>query len=423
MAKPKVDIAAARQSLQDTKDRRTTTFRSVEYDVEEEAPKVQRVWDITCPEQVTQLANDNPGHFWEWLCGIVAERDNFRVHTQSLDAVHKQYKDLEARLEEVIAENQQAEAALTAATEQKSKWRTKAFELEQQVDQLDSASLARDQSRTSSKKSAKQPDPPLFVDGIDPTWDDWSSKIREKMRVNADHFSTEDARVVYVLGRLGGQAVTYTYHRREKGTTNPYIAYEEVLDELAETYEDTDRLENARRDLMKLQMLDRPFKGFIADFLRLGHASRLTEDHLIQLLREKLPPRLKKPMLAQNAVVPFGSFKDLKDYLVRLDNSHLHDLPARTKPSKTTTVQTTRSIDKKVTTAPPSRKSGTTRVPVCYNCGEVGHFKGDKTKCKEDHQTPKGKAAQDAAVSEIQIADMEDVADDSPAESSDSGNE
>ena len=115
--------------------------------------------------------------------------------------------------------------SLAAAKEQASKWRSKALGLEEEVQQLDSAALARRPAKDPSKKSAKQPDPPIFVDGIDPTWDDWSAKIREKMRVNADHFSTEDARVVYVLSRLGGQAVTYTYHRREKETTNPYVSY------------------------------------------------------------------------------------------------------------------------------------------------------------------------------------------------------
>ena len=415
MARPKVDIEAARQSLSNTKNRRTT-FQPQELNVDEEVPIVQSLWGISCQEQVTQLANDNPAIFWEELCTIATERDNFRIHTQSLDALHTLYSDLEAQL-------QQANADVAAAKEQTSKWRAKVRELEEEVQQLDSAALARRLPKDLTKKSAKQPDPPIFVDGVDPTWDDWSAKIREKLRVNADHFQTEDARVVYVLSRLGGQAVTYTYHRRERGTTNPYISYEEVLDELAETYEDTDRLENARRDLMKLQMLDRSFKAFIADFQRFAHASRLAEDHLIQLLREKLPSRLKKPMLAQNAVMPFSSLKDLKDYLVRLDNSQLHDLPIKARPSRATVTNTTRSIEKKVTTSNP-RRTGTARVPVCYNCGEIGHFKTDKTKCKETQQTPKGKAAQEAAVSDVQIAELDDVADDSPTESaSDSGNE
>ena len=114
---------------------------------------------------------------------------------------------------------------------------------------------------------------------------------------------------------------------------------------------------------MKLQMLDRLFRAFVADFIRLGRAANLGEDHLIQLLRERLPPRLLKPMLAQNAMTAFKSLKELKDYLIKLDNSHLHDLPNRIKTSKITTVKTTRSVDRKANIVGPSRKSETTRVP------------------------------------------------------------
>ena len=101
------------------------------------------------------------------------------------------------------------------------------------------------------------------------------------MRVNADHFSSENSRLIYVLGRLNNQVVIYIYHRREKESPNPYIFYKKILNQLVETYKDIDRLENARRDFIRLQILKRLFKTFIADFQRLAYASRLAEDYLI----------------------------------------------------------------------------------------------------------------------------------------------
>ena len=44
----------------------------------------------------------------------------------------------------------------------------------------------------------------------------------------------------------------YIYYRHEKGIINPYIAYKEILNDLAKIYEDTDRLENVCRDLVRL---------------------------------------------------------------------------------------------------------------------------------------------------------------------------
>ena len=67
--------------------------------------------------------------------------------------------------------------------------------------------------------------------------------------------------------------------------------------------------------------MNKPFKTFIADFLYMGRVFKLSEDHLIQLLREKLLTRLMKPMLAQNAIAPFTLLRDLKDYLSR-DREH-----------------------------------------------------------------------------------------------------
>ena len=76
--------------------------------------------------------------------------------------------------------------------------------------------------------------------------------MREKIDFNTNHYLIEKSRIVYVLIRLGGDAVIYIYHRREKNTTNLYLIYEDILLKLAETYKDSDQLENARRDLARL---------------------------------------------------------------------------------------------------------------------------------------------------------------------------
>ena len=129
-------------------------------------------------------------------------------------------------------------------------------------------------------------------------------------------------------------------------------------------------------------------------------------------------------MLAQNAMTPFTVLKDLKDYLVKLDNSHAHDLPSKTRTPRTTTSRTARETSGRSSMVTPSRKAGPARVPVCYRCGEIGHFQSEKAKCKEDQQTPKGKAAQEAAVKEIELAEMDGLATDSGSDSiSDSAKE
>ena len=440
MAKTSSEIpSAAKAALQRTKDRRTSVLQEVQYAEDEEYPKVDDAWDIVSSEQLIQFANDHPAKLWDWMQLIRIERDEFRDHTDRLHTVYEQCKDFEAKHTALATAHEALQSELDKAQDHVTRYRRKVLRLQQDLQDLDNKILGEsgsDQDLTptdnplrsvsKAKKSPKLPDPPVFTNGKDPTWDDWSSKVREKMDSNADHYSTEKSRIAYVLTRLGGDAVTYTYHRREKNAANPYLTYEDILSELAETYEDSDRLENARRGLARLQMADRPFKFFIADFMKLGRASRYQDDHLIQLLREKLPARLLKPLLAYGAMVQLKTFKEVKDYITRLDNSHVHDLQLRPKAARPAASRLPRDSARKIDSGIlAARKTDTTKIPVCYQCGESGHY---KTSCTVAQQTPKGlKASQEARVNDAQIANMEEDdndVDSSQSESlSDSGNE
>ncbi len=60
-------------------------------------------------------------------------------------------------------------------------------------------------------KSTKFPDPPIFTGTSEPTWESWTTKISDKLDVNADHYPTEKLRIAYVASRLGGDADEQTY--------------------------------------------------------------------------------------------------------------------------------------------------------------------------------------------------------------------
>ena len=54
-------------------------------------------------------------------------------------------------------------------------------------------------SLNGGKCSQKLPDPPLLNDGTEPTWDNWIGKMKARLSVNEDHYSTETACIGYVL--------------------------------------------------------------------------------------------------------------------------------------------------------------------------------------------------------------------------------
>ena len=145
----------------------------------------------------------------------------------------------------------------------------------------------------SGKRTQKLPDPPLFVNGEAPTWDDWSGKIQDKLEINHDHYDSERAKIAYILSRLGGEAAEHTYARKNSKSNNPYVTADEMLSELSEIYEDVDR-ENTYREQYKLLVQGiSSFVKFYSEFKRLFSHLSYNERQLMVDLKDKLSSRLR----------------------------------------------------------------------------------------------------------------------------------
>jgi len=58
-------------------------------------------------------------------------------------------------------------------------------------------------------KSTKLPDPPILTDGKDPKFDDWLSKMENKLLANEDHYPNEAMHMAYVQNCVGGTAADH----------------------------------------------------------------------------------------------------------------------------------------------------------------------------------------------------------------------
>ena len=178
--------------------------------------------------------------------------------------------------------------------------------------------------------------------------------------------------------------------RRLRDCSNPYTFYAEVMNDLTDIHEDSDRQGNAERQYDSLQQGTMPFMEFYADFIRLGQAIGKDKNSMIRHLRLKVREGLRKNWDA------YGGFSDLtpaKEYLRKLDNIQRAEYEEK---SKTSTSKTASSA-KKSTTSVTSRTRTTTApvepttsvLPVrakvdvdakelmCYNCNQTGHIKRD----------------------------------------------
>src|SRR4030081_1272706 len=89
-----------------------------------------------------------------------------------------------------------------------------------------------------SSKSTKIPDPPLLTDGKEPTFESWKLQIQGKLRVNADHFPTDEAQMTYIFGRTGGDAQKHLSPQYNEESEDPFLSGKEMISYLASVYED-----------------------------------------------------------------------------------------------------------------------------------------------------------------------------------------
>ena len=96
------------------------------------------------------------------------------------------------------------------------------------------------------KCSPKILDPPILDDSFEPTWEEWVGKMQAKLVVNEDYYLTETAHMSYVLSQLSRKAAQHTESCSPYGfsVTNSYCTANEILKNLKEIYEDSDKLRN-----------------------------------------------------------------------------------------------------------------------------------------------------------------------------------
>ena len=161
--------------------------------------------------------------------------------------------------------------------------------------------LAREESpgASTSTKSSKIPDPPVLTDGKDPTFENWKLQIRGKLRVNADHFLDEEARMTYVFGRTGSDAQKHLSPRFDnEEATDPFTTAKEMLEYLSAIYEDPYKVQNARIEYKNLMMKPaEQFMDFHTRFLHLAGQAKIPQDDLRPDLFDKLTIELQRTVL------------------------------------------------------------------------------------------------------------------------------
>ncbi len=216
-------------------------------------------------------------------------------------------------------------------------WKARCMALDRETNRLNKLSNQRDdeikelktrlqtKETTSSdfiyserSRSQKIPDSLWFTDEKNSTWENWYGKIQDKLEINADLFPNERAKLSYVHSRLFDDAADAAQSRRERDCVNLYKIADDLLKELAELFNDSDKKVNFRREYYNLIQGSKKFSEFYTQFQRLSSYLKYHEKQLIVDLKDKINSRLRSVWIGQ--LVQPDSLKEIRSYLIRLNN-------------------------------------------------------------------------------------------------------
>jgi len=140
----------------------------------------------------------------------------------------------------------------------------------------------------SFKQFQKLSNSSLFTDEKESIWNDWQEKIRDKLEININHFNNDRAILVYIHFWISENAVKVTLVRRQWDSLNFYSMINDLLDELAQLYDDFNKETNFRKEYANLIQEKSKFNDFYLIFQHLFFYLKYHEKQLIVDLRNKI---------------------------------------------------------------------------------------------------------------------------------------
>jgi len=267
-----------------------------------------------------------------------------------------------------------------------------------------------------TSKSTKLPHPPILTDGKDPKFCDWLSRVKNKLKANSDHYPTEQIKLAYVEGLLGGDAARYARERFQEEAVDPYRTVNDVLKYLQTIYEDPNRLLKAKDEFKKLYMTKtQPFHAFYVAFLQQASEAKLPASEYKYELNTRLSFDLQRAVLIhfndnEISATQFASYCTKYDHSLRGIAERENRVFSRQKKdpvAKPTTSTAAARSSPRGTFGKEMDRTQLRKEGRCYNCGEVGHMALSCTK-----KNPEGKKA--AEVQELETIQELDTGNELP---------
>jgi hypothetical protein len=143
-------------------------------------------------------------------------------------------------------------------------------------------------------KSSKLPDPEPLTNGNGPTIRDWERNVMMKLRANADHFPSEEAKLAYCLTRIRDPALSIIKYRLDDYVEDRIENVTALMAALHDAFADPTEIPRAEQELDLMRMGPRDnFGEFRLKFEGLARKADLHPRKWKQKFFEKLPHELR----------------------------------------------------------------------------------------------------------------------------------
>ncbi len=158
----------------------------------------------------------------------------------------------------------------------------------------------------------------IFIKTDDFIWETWNIKIADKLNVNANHYSTEKIRIVYVIFRLEDDVDQQIYAKHHVDALSLYQSLSELLKHLKEIYEDQNFIQKCCCKYVALKQLNKSFNSFYSEFTRIFSFLNYDDIILMNDIQNKINNHLQNALSV--CFIEFSSLDKLKIFLQDVNN-------------------------------------------------------------------------------------------------------
>jgi len=388
-------------------------------DASVEAEKAVISWNINIEEQLFHWVSNQLDEVINMLNELRSQRDltlqlnehwlliqdNHKKRAKQLEVAFDKNDELEKKINQLQDERLNFRAKQRQADRSMSRQDTQS--VEQQVNQKEalircseversstfeahfqreSSTLSDNENENDHHKFVKLSNSLIFIETDDSIWETWNIKIADKLDVNANHYSTEKIRIVYVIFRLEDDADQQIYAKHRVDAFSLYQSLSELLKHLKEIYEDQNLIRKCRHEYVALKQLNKLFSSFYSEFTRIFSFLNYDDVTLMNDIQNKINNRLQNVLSV--CFIEFSSLDKLKIFLQDVNNKQrvnyqLHD--------EQWTVKSIAASKKRFVSSSTSASTSTTSYVrlatffifesersrmsiICFNCKVLSHL-------------------------------------------------